>query len=182
MGDEAARCGHPTRRGGLCRAHALAGGDGRCYAHSGLPRTPAEIAASRTNARKHAYFVSGFLDEGERALFESVLEGTVDPGEIKRHIIAALVVRAARMTKWEGEGKPVSGFTTEVFGELRKAVESVTPDELRVKHSWDDAEVAAQVERVLAGDLELLVRLLPEPAREAALAAMRARPAERPQS
>lgn len=171
MSDEQPRCGHPTRRGGVCRNHPM-GGSKRCHRHAGLPTTAAQREASRTARTTHGYFVSGFLDDDERELFVAVLEGTLDPGELKRHVIAALVVRAARMTKWEGEGQPVSGFTTEVFGELRKALETVTPEELRVKHSWDDAEVAEQVRRVLGANPELVLRLLPPKARAAARAAL----------
>lgn len=164
MSDEKPRCGAPTKRGGLCRQYPMGGSD-RCYVHQGLPPTEAE-RASRGNT-KHGYFVSGFLDDEERELFARVLEGVADVGELKQEVIAALFVRANRMTRWEAEGQPISGFANEVFGELRKALESVTPDELRVQHSWDDAEVAAQVERVLGEDPELLVRQLPPEVQEA---------------
>lgn len=138
---------------------------GRCYHHQGLPSTEAELRASRENPLKHGYFVTGFLDEEERSLFQRVLEGDLDPGHLKRQVIAALVVRAARVTKWEAEGEPITGFATDVFAELRKALDSVSPDELRVSHSWDQAEVAAQVREILREDVELTLRLLPEEVR-----------------
>lgn len=155
------RCGQPTKGGGLCRNYPMQGTD-RCYVHTGLPPTAAEQAASRRNPVVHGYFVSGFLDDEERELFQQVLDGELDPAAVKREVIAALIVRAARMTKWEAEGQQVSGFTTDVYAELRQALDSVTPDELRLQHSWDDAEVGEQVARVLAGDPCLLIRLLPE--------------------
>lgn len=154
------RCGHPTKRGGLCRQYPMQGSE-RCYVHQGLEPTEAERQASRTNRTTHGYFVQGFLDDDEEALFERVLEGQADPGELKQHVVGALVVRANRMMRWEAEGQQVSGFATEVFGELRKALESISTEELRVEHSWDDVEVAQQVRRVLDEDPELLVRLLP---------------------
>lgn len=89
-----------------------------------------------------------------------MLEGQADPDELKQHVIGALVVRANRMMRWEAEGQQISGFATEVFAELRKALESISPEEVRVEHSWDDAEVADQVRRVLDEDPELLVCLL----------------------
>lgn len=154
------RCGAPTTRGGLCRNHRMGGSD-RCHLHVGMDPTEAREEAWHTGPLKHGYFVTGFLDDEEKELFARVLEGTTDVGALKQQVIAALVVRANRMTRWEAEGQPISGFATEVFGELRKALESITPDELRVQHTWDTAEVAAQVEHVLAHDRELLIRLLP---------------------
>lgn len=154
------RCGHPTTRGGLCRQYPMAGAE-RCYHHAEIDPTEDEQAAARSNPVQHGYFVKGFLDEDEKRVFEAVLEGHADPGEIKQHVLAALVVRANRMMAWEANGREVSGFANEVFGELRKVLESISPDELTVQHSWDAAEVARQVEEVLEEDPELLVRLLP---------------------
>lgn len=61
----------------------------------------------------------------------------------------------------------MSGFATEVFAELRQALESLEPDEMEVEHSWDVAEVHEQVEAVLEEDPELLVRVVPEAAKDA---------------
>jgi hypothetical protein len=169
-GDEAAvdddRCGAPTRRGGVCRNHPMAGQD-RCHHHIGLDPTEAQERARREGNRKHGSFVTGFLDEDEREHFRRVLEGTEELGELKRHVIAALVIRANRMMRWEAEGEQVSGFATEVFGELRQALESIGADELAVEHSWDVAEVHDQVEAVLEADPELLCRVVPDAAEEA---------------
>lgn len=159
------RCGAPTTRGGLCRKHPMAGSD-RCHLHSGLDPTEARKEAWRTAGLKHGYFVTGFLDDEEKELFAEILEGTADVGELKQELIAALIVRINRMLKWEAEGQQISGFLNEAIGELRKVLESVTPDELSIQHSWDDAEIAAQVDRVLGEDPELLVRMLPPEVQE----------------
>jgi hypothetical protein len=96
-GDEA-RCGAPTQRGGVCRNHPMAGQE-RCHHHIGLDPTEAQQRARAEGNRKHGYFVTGFLDEDEREHFRRVLEGTEELGELKRHVIAALVIRANRMMR-----------------------------------------------------------------------------------
>jgi hypothetical protein len=164
--DASNRCGAPTQRGGLCRNPPMAGAD-RCHLHVGLEPTHDQRRAQVEGGTKHGYFVQGFLDEDEKEHFRQVVEGTRELGELKRHVVAALVVRANRIMRWEAEGQQVSGFTTEVFGELRKSLEAMTADELKVDHSWDIAEVADQVEAVLAQDPQLLLRVVPDAAREA---------------
>lgn len=152
------RCGGPTKRGGMCRQYPMGASD-RCYVHQGLPPTQAEQASR--GQTKHSYFVSGFLNDEGRELFAKALKGVAEVGELKQGVIAALIVRANRMTQWEAESQPISGFANELFGELRKALDSVTPDELRAQHRWDDAGVAVQVDHVLSEGPELLVRLVP---------------------
>lgn len=162
------RCGHPTKSGRPCRRSVTTIDGDRCHQHSDLiETTEAEREASRSNAVTHGYFVSGFLDEDEKELFREVLRGRADIGELKENIVAALVVRANRMLRWEARGEKVSGFATEVFEELRKALESIEPDELKIEHAWDEAEIVGQVERLLREDEELLLRVVPEEAREA---------------
>lgn len=164
--EEGDRCGAPTKRGGMCRNPPMAGAE-RCHLHVGLEPTEDQRRAQQEGGTRHGYFVQGFLDEEEKEHFREVVEGTRELGELKRHVVAALVIRANRMMRWEAEGQQVSGFTTEVFGELRKSLESMTADELKVDHSWDIAEISQQVEQVLAEDPELLLRVVPDEAREA---------------
>lgn len=155
-----AACGHPTRRGGLCQNPPMVGSaSGRCYQHQGIASTEAEVQASRENPIKHGYFVTGFLDDDERALFGRVLEGEIDPGVIKREVIAALVVRAARLTKWEADEQAIAGSATAVFSELRKTLDSISPEEIRLEHAWDPKEVADIVEEVFRSEPDLLDRL-----------------------
>ncbi len=166
--DATERCGAPTEAGRPCRRQVTNLDGDRCHLHSELVEaTGAEREASRSNAVTHGYFVSGFLDEDEKELFREVLRGRADIGELKENIVAALVVRANRMLKWEAQGEKVSGFATEVFEELRKALESIEPDELTIEHAWDEAEIVGQVERLLREDEELLLRVVPEEARDA---------------
>jgi hypothetical protein len=167
-GDEVERCGAPTRSGRPCQRQVTNVDGDRCHLHSDLvDTTEAEAETSRNNAVTHGYFVSGFLDEEERELFREVLRGRADIGELKENVIAALVVRANRMLKWESQGENVSGFATEVFEELRKALESIEPDELTIEHAWDEQQVIGQVEQLLREDDELLLRVVPEEARGA---------------
>jgi hypothetical protein len=167
-GDEVERCGAPTNSGRPCRRHVTNVDGERCHLHSGLvDTTEAEAEASREAAVTHGYFVSGFLDEEEKELFREVLRGRADIGELKENVIAALVVRANRTLKWESKGQEVSGFATEVFEELRKALESIEPDELTIEHAWDEQQVVGQVEQLLREDDELLLRVVPEQARPA---------------
>lgn len=115
-------CGHPTRDGSPCRRRPLGGGGSRCSRHAGLPSTEAERAAAKRAALKHGYYLSGFLDEDERELFQRVCDGQVDPGDIVRQMTAALYVRAMRMTFWESEDGEPSALTTAAFAELRQAL------------------------------------------------------------
>lgn len=165
-GDEGKRCGHPTRQGGLCQRSPMAGGD-RCHQHGGLEPTEAEKAASRSNPIEHGYFVSGFLDERERAIFEAVASGEIEPSEIQRQAVAALVVRAMRMLEREAQGGDVAGLTTGAFAELRKSMEAMDPDAFRVEHAFSDADIARQVQRVLREDDEVLLQVVPPEARKA---------------
>lgn len=166
------QCGHPTRHGGACRKGPLTPG-GRCAIHARLPPTPKQQEAARRNPVKHAYFVAGFLDEEERELFHRVLEGTLEPGALRGEVVAALVVRCVRMLRWEAEGKKVAALATAAFAELRQSLAALQPGEMRVRHSWDDAEVAAQVQRVLQADPELVARLVPPALREKVREALR---------
>jgi len=162
------RCGAPTQAGRPCRRYVTSLDGDRCHLHSDLVETTeAEAQASREAAVTHGYFVSGFLEEDERELFREVLRGRADIGELKENVVAALVVRANRMLRWESEGQEVSGFATEVFEELRKALESIEPDELTIEHAWDEAEIVGQVEQLLREDDELLLRVVPDEARDA---------------
>lgn len=166
--DATERCGAPTQAGRPCRRQVTNLDGDRCHLHSDLVEaTEAEREAARSNAVTHGYFVSGFLGEDEKELFREVLRGRADIGELKENIVAALVVRANRMLRWEAEGREISRFATEVFEELRKALESIEPDELKIEHAWDEAEIVGQVERLLREDEELLLRVVPEEARPA---------------
>jgi len=161
-------CGAPTRSGRPCQRQVTNIDGDHCHLHSDMvDTTEAEAEASRQAAVTHGYFVSGFLDEDERELFREVLRGRADIGELKENVIAALVVRANRMLKWESQGQEVSGFATEVFEELRKALESIEPDELTIEHAWDDQQVVGQVEQLLREDTDLLLRVVPDEARDA---------------
>lgn len=73
---------------------------------------------------KHGYFLNGFLNEDERALYERVATwGEVESWELKRALIAAMVVRAARMTLWEAEDGEASPHTAAAYTQLRQTLE-----------------------------------------------------------
>lgn len=155
------RCEAPTRRGGLCKKVPLEGAD-RCHLHvDGLEPTDAEQQARREANMTHGYFVTGFLSDKEREIFQRVLEANGDLGELKQSIIAALTVRANRMMEWEFDGQDVSGFTTEVFETMIKALEAIEPEEHEVQYSWDIQEVRQQLEQLLQDDPTLVVKLVP---------------------
>lgn len=154
------RCRHPTQRGGLCRRPPMAGSE-RCHHHVGLEPTEAERRASRENPVKHGYFVAGFLDEDEREIFRAVLEGEIEPSEIQRQVIGALVVQAVRMMRWEAKGEEVSGLATSVFAELRKSLDALDPEALTIEHTWDDAEIHQAVTKLLREDREILLGVVP---------------------
>ncbi|MCA1813535.1 MAG: hypothetical protein LC624_06245 [Halobacteriales archaeon] len=129
-GDDAHRlppapaCGYGTRNATSCRRPPLAGGGGRCSRHAGLPSTQAERDAAKRAALRHGYYLSGFLDETEREMFERICEGEVDPEELCRQTAAALYIRAMRMTFWESEDGEASPLTTQAFAELRQTLEA----------------------------------------------------------
>lgn len=159
-----AMCGHPTQTGGPCRNPPLGGPNPRCFRHSGIPSTAAERAASRQNATKHGYFVSGFLDEQERQRFEDYVRGGLEPVDLRQRMVAALILRAERMMRWEdsGErGERVSGYTTDAFAELRQSLEGLPVGGAEKQAVMDDVELLQRVEALLRSDRELLLRQLP---------------------
>lgn len=157
-------CGYPTQAGGPCRNAPLGGPNRRCFRHSGIPTTKAEQEASRQNATKHGYFVSGFLDKEERARFEDFLAGGLEPEDLRQRMVAALILRAERMMRWEdsGErGERVSGYTTDAFAELRQSLEGLPVEAAEKQEVMDDVELLQRVEVLLRADRELLLRQLP---------------------
>lgn len=168
MSDET--CGHPTTTGAPCRNHPLGGPNKRCFRHSGIPSTEKQLAANR----KHGYFVKGFLDDEERARFEEFVRGGVEPANLKERLIAALILRAERMMRWEGSGERgerVSGYTTGAFAELRQTLETVDIGEPVREAVLDEVELLQRMEALLRSDRDLLLRQLPEEVRKAAKAA-----------
>lgn len=167
MSDET--CGHPTTTGAPCRNRPLGGPNKRCFRHS-MPSTEKQLAANR----KHGYFVKGFLDDEERARFEEFVRGGVEPANLRQRLIAALILRAERMMRWEGSGErgeKVSGYTTDAFAELRQALESLGVTEPVAEAVLDEVELLQRVEVLLRSDRDLLLRQLPEEVRKAAKAA-----------
>lgn len=164
-------CGHPTREGGLCQRSPMAGSD-RCHQHGDLGPTEAERRASRENPIEHGYFVSGFLDERERRVFRAVVDGELEPSTIQLQAIAALVVRAMRMLRREAQGEEVSGLATSVFAELRRSMEAMEPDELRVESEVSPAEISQVVTKLFREDRDLLLQAVPPEVRDDVAAVM----------
>lgn len=165
------RCGHPTKQGGLCRRSPMAGSE-FCHQHGDLEPTEEEKQASRRNPIKHGYFVSGFIDEREHAIFRAVVDGEVELRDIQRNVIAALVVRTVRMLKREAAGEDVTGLTTSAFAELRKSIETMDPESFHVEHTWSMEEIRLGVERLLQEDDELVLRMVPPEVRDVVEEAM----------
>lgn len=143
-----AACGHPTRNVGPCRRPPLGGGAGRCSRHAGLPSTKAERDAAKRAALKHGYYLSGFLDDAEKELFQRVCDGQVEPGDIVRQMTAAMYIRVMRMTLWESEDGEASPLTTAAFAELRQALQGPGSGALR---NQVQREAYEQEQRDLAG-------------------------------
>lgn len=165
------RCGHPTRAGGVCQRSPMVGSD-RCHQHGDLEPTEAERRASRENPIEHGYFVSGFLDEEEEAIFRAVVDGELEPSAIQRQVIGALVVRAVRMLRRESEGEEVSGLATSVFAELRKSMDAMDPAEVRVESAVSRAEISQAVTELFREDRDLLLQAVPPEVRDDVAAAM----------
>lgn len=158
--EEDPSCGHPTQAGGLCSRSPMTGSD-RCHQHAGLEPTEAEAEASKSNPVEHGYFFTGFREEWEKFVYHAITDGRLSPAEIQRQVMAALVVRSIRLLRWESEGKDVSKLTTRSLAELRKTLNALDPEALKIKHTYEYDEILESVKEIVRDDPAFVARLVP---------------------
>lgn len=156
-------CGHPTEKGTPCGLRPLAGRPGaRCYRHAGLETTEAQAAASRANPVKHGLLVPGFLNEGERELYEQVqgAAATAELAKLRPEALGMLALRASRGHAWESEERALNPLAASAIRDYWRALQALEPAAEPAKPTLDAAEVHAKVREVLQ-DKELLLRQFP---------------------
>jgi len=105
-------CGAKNRKGEPCRNSPSKTGNGRCHFHGG-PSTGTKTlrgklksaaAVTTTGARSKLFNPANFLDQSERALYRIITKEEVTSREIKKDVLAKLIIILNRKVSEDGHG------------------------------------------------------------------------------